>query len=284
MAQAGTSFRAACGVQITDADYRRFRARLEELSGILLGEDKKYLVASRLSRLMEDYGMSSLGELVERLSLPAEQELRTRVIEAMTTNETSWFRDGYPFEILAAVILPEWQSRGIRRPRIWSAACSTGQEPYSISMVVSEYLERHPGAFEEVDILATDIDGRALDVAREARYDELSIQRGLSQQRLSRFFVREGRTWRVQDTVRRRVAFRRMNLQAGAVTHRFEAVFCRNVLIYFAPETKRRILQRIAGAMRPGGYLFPGASESISQYSDAFEMVRTRHGIHYRLR
>jgi len=284
MPSAGTSLRSGGRPPITDADYRRFRNYLEEASGILLGENKKYLVASRLSRLMREQGMQSLGELVDRLMLPSEKTLRECVIEAMTTNETSWFRDGYPFEVLASELLPELRAKGIRRPRIWSAACSTGQEPYSISMVVSEYLERHPGAFDEVSILATDIDGKALAAARAGCYEELSVQRGLSRRRLERFFVQEGPVWRIRDEIRRRIEFRQMNLQAGAVTHRFEIVFCRNVLIYFSPETKRRILERIARAMQPGGYLFPGASESISQYSDAFEMVRSRQGIHYRLR
>ncbi len=284
MQQAETSPRPSPEVRITDADYRRFRKYLEEMTGILLGESKKYLVASRLSRLMETEGLHSLGELVDRLVLPTEKGLRQQVIEAMTTNETSWFRDGYPFEVLATDILPELAERGVRRPRIWSAACSTGQEPYSISMVVSEFLARQPGAFDEVPILATDIDTRAIAIAREGCYDDLSVGRGLSQQRLERFFRREGRHWRISDEVRRRIEFRVMNLQSGAMTHRFDVVFCRNVLIYFSADTKRAILDRIARAMRPGACLFPGASESISQYSDAFEMVRTRRGIHYRLR
>ncbi len=271
---------------ISSHDYDAFRTFLEEACGIVLGDNKHYLVASRLSRLMEEFGATSLGDLIARMKREPRSGLRERVIDAMTTNETFWFRDNHPYVLLAELILPELAKRRPSQVRIWSAACSSGQEPYSISMVVSEYLQRHPGSLRDnVQIVATDISPTMLKLSREALYDQLALSRGLSAERRQRFFQQEGDMWRVVEPIRRRVQFRELNLMNSyASLGRFDVIFCRNVLIYFSPELKRDILKRMAQALNPGGYLFLGSTETLANYSDEFETVRHKGGIVYRLK
>lgn len=274
--------RAAPSIQ----DYQAFRALLEEACGIVLGDNKHYLVASRLGRLMTEEGVANLGELVERLKAGHNRQLRERIIEAMTTNETFWFRDIFPFDILKEQIFPDLAERKIRTPRIWSAACSSGQEPYSISMIFQEYLATRPGGLNDVRILATDISPAVLNEARAATYDSHALARGLSPERRQRYFLplRDGR-WQVRPEIRDRVRFSQANLlQPYSLLGRFDVIFCRNVLIYFSSASKTDILARMARSLNPGGYLFLGSSEAITQYSDEFELVRCPRGSVYRVK
>ena len=251
----------------------------------MLGDNKHYLVMSRLGRLLTEEKIPDLGELVRRLKSASGRRLREQVIEAMTTNETFWFRDTFPFDILKEVIFPDLAARRARKVRIWSAACSSGQEPYSISMTVQEYLAANPGRLGEVEIVATDISPAILEEAKTARYDALAVARGLSEERRARFFVPFGRDWKVKPEITGRVKFSPLNLlQSYTLLGRFDVIFCRNVLIYFSTESKRDILARMARALNPGGYLFLGSSESITQYSDEFEMVKARRGSVYRVK
>ncbi|CAK0765468.1 Chemotaxis protein methyltransferase Cher2 [Gammaproteobacteria bacterium] len=274
---------------ISEEEYRDFRSFLEEATGILLGDNKHYLVTSRLHRLLDEHGLSDVGELLVRLRRERHGELRNRVIEAMTTNETLWFRDIHPYEILKNLILPELVRTGVRRVTVWSAACSSGQEPYSISMVVDEFLATHPGTLSGgVSILATDISTRVLNEARRAIYDTTSVARGLSEERRKRFMtpvqVKTGQAWEVRPEIRSRVTFREINLtQPLTGMGRFDVIFCRNVLIYFSSDLKRALLTRLAGALNPGGWLILGASESIAGVSDTFEMVRAERSVVYRI-
>jgi chemotaxis protein methyltransferase CheR len=213
--------------------------------------------------------------------------LRERVIEAMTTNETFWFRDSHPFTILSDQVLPDYMKRKQRTLRLWSAACSTGQEPYSISIAVQEFLARNPGAFSDIQITATDISPSVLEEAKTGCYDAMAVARGLPTGIKSRYLQRDTRhweeRWQLRDDVRRRVCFTRANLLASySALGRFEVIFCRNVLIYFSADSKIDILRRMADCLNPGGYLFLGASEAITQYSDAFEMLRCNPGVVYR--
>ena len=267
-------------------DYREFQVFLERSCGIVLGDNKHYLVTSRLSRLLDEFRLPSLGDLVRGLRSDVGSRLRERVVEAMTTNETLWFRDGFPFEILKQLILVEFSQRATGPIRIWSAACSSGQEPYSISMSVQEYLANRPGGLRgEVQITGTDISPAMLAEARAARYDAAAMARGLSPERRQRFFVPHGDQWEVRPEIRARVAFRDINLlQSYALLGRFDVIFCRNVLIYFSPQSKQDILTRMAQALNPGGYLFLGASESVASHSAAFEMIRASAGLVYRRR
>jgi len=266
-------------------EYTRFCRFLEEVCGITLGEGKAYLVRSRLARIQREEGTETLGELIDKLEKTRSQALKVRIIDAMTTNETLWFRDSHPFDTLKDDLLPEI-SRRQSGVRIWSAACSTGQEPYSISMTVHEYLEKNPGRLPAgVEIIATDISPTALNQAREGRYDRLEIARGLTAERRTKYFVQEGDKLRIRDDIRKRVTFREINLlQSYVGLGRMDIVFCRNVLIYFSNDNKREILARIARVLRPGGYLFLGGSEPMANYSDAFEMVRCQRGVIYRLK
>lgn len=271
--------------QICDAEFARFSRFLEESCGILLAGHKQYLVQSRLGKIMQDQGCDSLNQLVDRLSSPAGAALREGVIDAMTTNETLWFRDSHPFDILRDRLLPE--AIGQHNPgrlRIWSAACSTGQEPYSISMILDEYCRNHPGQrLPGVEIVATDISNNVLSRARSGVYEVLAIGRGLSKERLDHFFVDQGDgCWAVKPNIKSRVRFSNLNL-LGSYTGlgQFDVVFCRNVLIYFSTERKVEILRKIHKTLKPGGYLLLGASESLSGLSDCYKMIHCRPGIIY---
>ena len=271
---------------LSDQDYETFRTFLEDACGIVLGENKHYLVISRLSRLMADEGVATLSELVTHLQDSRKRQLRERVVEAMTTNETFWFRDTFPFDILKDVIFPDLVERRVRNPRIWSAACSSGQEPYSISMTVQEYLASRPGSFIDLQIVATDISPTILEEAKQASYDTLALARGLSLERKQKHFGQQPNGyWRARPEIRNRVRFSQANLlQSYSLLGRFDVIFCRNVLIYFSSASKADILGRMARALNPGGYLFLGSSESITQYSDEFEMVRCPRGSVYRVK
>ncbi len=287
-AQSWIALRLNVQRHISDDDYRDFRRFLEEASGILLGDNKHYLVSSRLHRLLEENGLTSVGELLIRLRRERRGELCNRVIEAMTTNETLWFRDTHPYEILKDVILPEFERTGARRLAVWSAACATGQEPYSISMIVEEYLATHPRALPNgVSILATDISSKVLNEARRAVYDAVSVARGLSPERRARFMTpvttSAGQSWEIRPEIRARVTFREINLtQPLAGIGRFDIIFCRNVLIYFSTELKQTLLGRIHGALNPCGWLILGASEAVAGVSENFEMVRAARSVVYR--
>ncbi|AEY02469.1 chemotaxis protein methyltransferase CheR [Oceanimonas sp. GK1] len=269
----------------TDEQYLAFCRFLESNTGIVLGNSKQYLVKSRLAPLLARFGIASMGELLERSMQLRERELKTAVIDAMTTNETLWFRDVYPFVQLSERLFPELAKPG-KSLRIWSAACSSGQEPYSIAMTAQEYSARRPGALPGLQILATDISATMLEHCKTGIYDSLSLARGLSPERRSRFFtpLSEGRM-QLQAGIRNMVSFRSYNLlDSYASLGKFDIIFCRNVLIYFSPENKSKILNQFAGALNPGGYLLLGASESLTGLSDRFEMIRCTPGIIYRLK
>jgi chemotaxis protein methyltransferase CheR len=271
---------------ISARDYDSFRMFLEEACGIVLGENKQYLVASRLNRLLKEMKIESVGELIEQIKKEPRSGLRERIIDAMTTNETFWFRDNHPYSLLKELILPEIGGTRPTQVRIWSAACSSGQEPYSISMVIQEFLQSRPGSLtNNIQIVGTDISPTMLDSSREATYDALALSRGLSPERKQRFFTQQGELWKVKNEIRERVSFAELNLiNSYAPLGKFDVVFCRNVLIYFSAELKRDILRRISQVMNPGGYLFLGSTETIASYSDDFETVRLDGGIVYQLK
>ncbi len=274
---------------LTKNDYENFQKFLETACGIVLGENKHYLVTSRLNRLTTEFSFSSLSEMLDALQQGRDKVLRERVIDAMTTNETSWFRDKYPFEMLKNGILPEFaKAKPNPNPlRIWSAASSTGQEAYSISMTISEFQLANPGTLPgRVEILGTDISSTVVKSAREGKYDELSMARGLSEERKRRYFIdnKDG-GWSIRPEIKQRVRFSELNLMNSyALLGKFDIIFCRNVLIYFSSEMKADILQRMAQTLNPGGYLFLGGSESPTGYSRDFEMVRLPEGVVYRLK
>jgi chemotaxis protein methyltransferase CheR len=272
-------------VSTGNLDFEQFRVFLEKACGILLGENKQYLVSSRLNKLMEQQGIKSLGELVQRIQAQPRGGLREQVVDAMTTNETLWFRDTYPFEVLKNKVIPEFiRNNPGQRLRMWSAACSSGQEPYSISMAIDEFERSNLGQLKMgAQIVATDLSGTMLTNCKTGEYDSLAIARGLSQERLQRYFDTKGPgRWAVKPAIRSRVEFRSFNLlDSYASLGKFDVVFCRNVLIYFSAQVKKDILLRIHSTLKPGGYLFLGASEALNGLPDHYQMVQCSPGIIY---
>ena len=267
-------------------DFEQFRIFLEKACGILLGSNKQYLVSSRLNKLMEQQGIKTLGELVQRMQGQPRSGLREQVVDAMTTNETLWFRDTYPFEVLKNRVYPEMlKANGGQRLRIWSAACSSGQEPYTLSMTTEEFERNNLGQLKAgVQIVATDLSASMLATCKSGEYDSLAMGRGLSQERLQKYFdPKEGGRWAIKPAIKSRVEFRALNLlDSYASLGKFDIVFCRNVLIYFSAEVKKDILLRIHGALKPGGYLFLGASEALNGLPDHYQMVQCSPGIIYK--
>lgn len=272
--------------QLDANSYLQFRNFLEQQCGIVLGENKQYLVKSRLAPLMLRFDVPTLSDLVTRTLKPTERQLRAAVIDAMTTNETLWFRDDYPFKLLKERFLPEFADK--RTPlKIWSAASSSGQEPYSLAMSILEYQQVNPRAFSGgVQIVGTDISNTMLEHCKYGHYDKLALSRGLSAERQRQFFeMGDNGMMKVKDSVKKLVSFRHLNLlDSYSLLGRFDIVFCRNVLIYFSPEIKSKILSQIYGVINPKGYLFLGASESMSGLNQSFDMLRCSPGIVYQHR
>ena len=269
-------------------DFEQFRVFLEKTCGILLGSNKQYLVSSRLNKLMEQNNIKTLGELVQRIQSQPRGSLREQVVDAMTTNETLWFRDTYPFEVLKSRVLPELiKANPGQRLRIWSAASSSGQEPFSLSMAIDEFERSNLGQLKSgVQIVATDLSASMLTACKAGEYDSLAMGRGLSQERLQRYFDPKGPgRWVVKPAIRNRVEFRMLNLlDSYASLGKFDIVFCRNVLIYFSAEVKKDILTRIHATLKPGGYLFLGASEALNGLPDLYQMVQCSPGIIYKVK
>lgn len=272
--------------EITPQEYESFKSFLQDACGILLGDNKQYLVKSRLRRIMEEHEIGTLGDLLDRIKRSGRGSLREVVIDAMTTNETLWFRDNHPFRILQEKILPEFADRKSPQSlRIWSAASSTGQEAYSVAMIIEEFRRLKPGKIRDVKITATDISKSVLETARTGEYEMIAIGRGLSPERQKQFFVPSmNGSWQIKPNIRSMVDFRELNLLDRYLLGKFDVVFCRNVLIYFSADLKKDILTRIHATLNPGGYLILGASESLNGLSDLYEMVQCSPGIIYRKR
>ncbi|AEE44849.1 CheR family methyltransferase [Cellulomonas fimi] len=254
---------------------------VQRRAGIQLDSGKEYLVESRLLPLAQAAGHARVDAYVRQVRTSARAADEQAVVEALTTNETSFFRDGSPFQALTEEILP-----GLRRPdgslprlRIWSAACSTGQEPYSIAMTLADAL----GPETAVEIVATDINQTVLDRAATGTYSRLETNRGLPSPMLVRHFEADGMGWRVKEPLRRQVTFHRHNLlDAPPFVGGFDVVFLRNVLIYFDLPVKQAVLDRVLAAMRPGGYLVLGAAETTIGLDDSWERIPVGRGAVYR--
>lgn len=268
-------------------DYKQFRAFLESACGILLGDNKAYLVNSRLKPIRQKYDLSSLNQLISKLKSERGTQLRDDVVDAMTTNETLWFRDNHPFQLLTNKILPELcEKKPTQAIKIWSAACSTGQEPYSIAITAKEFQEANPGKMNlGVSITATDISQTVLNVARTGVYEMLALGRGMSEGRLSHCFEeQEEGKWKIKNAYQKTINFQVLNLMESfqKVGKNYDIIFCRNVLIYFSTELKRELLIKFHQCLKPGAYLLLGASESLNGLSDYYDMEQCRPGILYR--
>jgi chemotaxis protein methyltransferase CheR len=252
-------------------------------SAIVLETGKEYLVESRLLPLARAAGHSDVDAYVADLSTRRTPAALKQVVEALTTNETSWFRDGDPFTTLRQTVLPTLaKARSDRSIRIWAAACSSGQEPYSLVMTALDTPEL---AGWKVDVLATDLSDEMLDRARKGEYSQLEVNRGLPATTMVRHFERAGPHWRISRSIRDLVEFRQLNLvRPFPPMGRFDVVFLRNVLIYFDLPTKRDVLQRVRQVMAPDGHLFLGAAEMTLGVDDAWERVPAGRSSVYRIR
>lgn len=252
-------------------------------SAIVLGTGKEYLVESRLVPLARRAGATDVDAYVADLRRRGTVLATRQVVEALTTNETSWFRDNAPYTALRDQVLPDLASRRPgRRLRIWSAACSSGQEPYSISMTA---LDTPALAGWAVDVLGTDLSEEMLERARTGRYSQLEVNRGLPATTLVKHFVRDGAGWRIAPAVTAPVTFRQLNLvRPFPALGRFDVVFLRNVLIYFDVATKQAVLDRVRQVMAPDGYLFLGAAEMTTGVDASWDRIPAGRSSVYRIR
>ncbi|MEJ1160895.1 CheR family methyltransferase [Prosthecomicrobium sp. N25] len=266
---------------MTPSDYDYLRAFLKSRSGLVLTNEKQYLIESRLQPVARKVGLASISALVMRLKEPGSAQLQEAVVEAMTTNESFFFRDKVPFEHFTQVMLPHMlQARAKdRRLRIWCAAASTGQEPYSLAMCLKEAEARLAGW--RIEIIGTDISNEVLEKAKAGIYSQFEVQRGLPIANLLKFFKQTGEMWQVSSELRSMIQYRRLNLLENfSSLGQFDIVFCRNVLIYFDNETKIDILTRIRRQMTEDAFLVLGAAETVVGLTDAFKPMQDRRGLY----
>jgi chemotaxis protein methyltransferase CheR len=266
---------------VTPLDYDYLRKLLRERSGLVLSADKQYLVESRLLPIARKAEADGLSGLVQKLKAPGSETLATIVVEAMTTNESFFFRDKIPFDHLRDAIVPALiNARAAhKRIRIWCAAASTGQEPYSIAMLLKEFGARLAGW--RLDIIATDLSNDVLEKAKAGIYSQFEVQRGLPIQLLIKYFTQTGETWQIAPELRAMVQYRQLNLLSDfSRLGVFDVVFCRNVLIYFDQQTKIDVLERIARITERDGFLLLGAAETVVGLTEAFRPVQDRRGLY----
>jgi chemotaxis protein methyltransferase CheR len=266
---------------MTPADYDYLRKLLKERSGLVLSADKQYLVESRLQPVAHRAGIASLADLVAKLRNSRNEPLVTEVAEAMTTNESFFFRDKLPFEHFRNTVMPALLAARAqhRRIRIWCAAAATGQEPYSLAMTLKEMGAKVVG--REIEIVATEFSTQVLEKAKSGLFSQFEVQRGLPIQLLVKYFDQIGDTWQINPDVRAMVQFRPFNLLHDfTLLGRFDLVFCRNVLIYFDQETKMRVLDRVARIIEPDGYLVLGAAETVVGLTESFKPLPDHRGLY----
>lgn len=255
---------------MNSADFAVIAAFLKERSGLIIGPDKTYLLETRLSAILREHNLAGLPGLADHLRQPGASAVKSKVVDAMTTNETSFFRDNHPFDTLRQSVIPGLIERRAttRTLRIWSAACSTGQEPYSLAMMMRDNFPILAGW--KVEIIATDLSPTVLDRAREGVYSTFEVQRGLPIQMLVRHFDQQEPNWRIKREIRQTISFRPLNLlEDFSALGQFDIVLCRNVLIYFDQPTKTRILGAITRRIAPDGALLLGGAESVFGLCDA---------------
>jgi chemotaxis protein methyltransferase CheR len=266
---------------VTPIEYDYLRKLLKERSGLVLAADKQYLVESRLLPVARKVGAGTLSELVQKLKSADAEPLTVDVVEAMTTNETFFFRDKIPFDHFRETIMPALRAarEAQRRVRIWCAACSTGQEPYSLAICLKEMSQQVAGW--RVEIISTDISQEVLEKAKAGIYSQFEVQRGLPIQLLVKYFTQVGEMWQIAPDIRAMVQYRTLNLlQDFSQLGTFDVVFCRNVLIYFDQERKIDILGRLARVMEPDGYLVLGAAETVVGLTETFKPVPERRALY----
>ncbi len=270
---------------ISEADFHYIRDLVYRISGNVLENDKSYLVESRLDGLLRAEGFSSFAELVAAMRQQPRNGLHWHVVEAMTTSETYFFRDIYPFELLKTSLIPELMNQRVHTNRlnIWCAAAASGQEPYSILMLLRD---QFPSLSNwEINLLATDISTKMLDRCIEGRYSQMEINRGLPATYVVKYFERRGLEWQVKEELRRMLKVRQANLaESWPALPMMDIIFLRNVLIYFDIDVKRAVMNRVRKILQPDGYLFLGGAETALNIDQGFERIQVGRGVCYRLR
>jgi chemotaxis protein methyltransferase CheR len=266
---------------VTPQDFDYLRQMLRESSGLVLSAEKQYLAESRLLPVARKHRLGTLTELVGKLKTDGAAPLATEVVEAMTTNETFFFRDKIPFEHFRDTVMPALIATHSyrRRIRIWCAAAASGQEPYSLAMLLREMNQQLAGF--RIEILATDLSNEMLEKARAGIYSQFEVQRGLPIQQLVKYFTQVGETWQIAPEIRAMVSFRPLNLlhDFGHLGS-FDLIFCRNVLIYFDQPTKIGVLDRLARVIEPDGFLVLGAAETVIGLTAAFKPMSDKRGLY----
>ncbi len=272
-------------MSLAPLDFQYLRALLKNHTAIVLDSGKEYLAESRLAPLVSEQGCASLQEFLGLLRRESFSGLHRRVLDAMTNNETWFFRDAHPFAALTGTVIPDLMKRRVARReiRIWSAACSSGQEPYSIAMALRENLKLADWKFP---ILGTDFSETMLERARAALYRQMEVNRGLPARLLTRYFVQQGLHWKLKPEVADMVSFRFLNLAEpwGNTVPPCDIAFLRNVLIYFDLETRRTILSRVRRVLAPDGVLYLGCAETTLNLDSDFERVQTGNYVCYRIK
>lgn len=276
-------------VKISPDEFALIGNYIEKNCGIRLADDKSYLVEGRLAGLLVENRCSTFTEFYYKAVADTTTKLRDKIIDAMTTNETLWFRDSSPFDIMESVIFPKMAEEiknGKRTEiRIWSAACSTGQEPYSIAMKVHEFaLKQTALKPERVQIVGTDISPTVLFLAMAGRYDTVAMSRGMPDQLRTRYFSSSGKIWVLNNEIKKMVSLKKLNLQEPfSLLGKQDIILCRNVLIYFSDAFKMDVLSRIARQLNPGGVLFLGSSEIMPLDMKLFMSHRDAKGTWYQV-
>jgi chemotaxis protein methyltransferase CheR len=259
-------------MELAPRTFDELRQLIHRLCGLVLADDKAYLIRHRLEPLVRAAGCRDFEEFAQKLRGPEGETLHDPIVEAITTSETSFFRDGHPFEAFRRYLLPRLGELAKGRPlRLWCAAAATGQEPYSLAMLIDEYATANRLRADAFSILATDVSAKVLAEATAARYSQHEVARGLTPEQTARHFQKHGKYWVLREPVRRLVRFQTLNLTrpfGGLGT--FEAIFCRNVLIYFDETTRRRICEQFYALLNAGGWLVLGSAENLYGISDRF--------------
>jgi chemotaxis protein methyltransferase CheR len=262
-------------------DFSFFTKYIYDQTGLVLGPDKMYLIESRLAPLARKYNVASIDLLVGQLRTSKTADLQRDIVDAMMTNESFFFRDGKPFEQFRQLVLPGLlQSRAAKKSfRIWCAAASTGQEPYTLAMILKEEAAKLNGW--RVDIVGTDISHEALERAKSGLYTQFEVQRGLPIQLLVKYFKQQGDKWQIAPEIRTAVQYRSFNLLSDfAGLGNFDVIFCRNVLIYFDQKTKGTILDRMAKLLPTDGLLYLGGAETVLGVTERFQPMPGQRGIY----
>nr|MBF0223492.1 protein-glutamate O-methyltransferase CheR [Desulfobulbaceae bacterium] len=272
-------------MKINPTELRELAALIHRHSGIVIDSSKAYLVESRLSPMLEESALSSFGALIA--AVRNAPPLINQIIDLMTTNETSFFRDQKPYTLLTEKLLPDWlgkQRNGPGNLDIWSSACSTGQEVYSIAMTLSDFFKKNL-FYHTIKIEATDISDSAITKASRGQYSPLDVSRGLDAASLNKFFLREGTSWKIKDELRSLAHFEQTNLLSSTIaTHSFDIIFCRNVAIYFSATDRQRLFAQISKRLKENGVLIIGSTESLFGINKHLKRMEHNGSPYYMLR